>query len=303
MSMFKNATALRINLKQLDLFTLEDKLSAMSFEACGASQEKSVGFVPPRGQMHGAYLESVAGQYIARLMIESKSVPGAVVAERVSAEVAKIEASTGRKPGKKERREIAEDVRLGLLPIAFPKRVAVTIWFDMRSGLLWLDSVSQSRIDDVTSMLVKVVDDLQISYVNTEQSPAALMTAWLAHGDELSSEDRSWFDIDRACELIACDESKAVVRYKKHALDTDEIRAHIKQGKVARSLALTWNDRVSFTLADTGAIRSIAFLDVVFEGEGEGNDDLFDTEVAIVTTELRALHADLLEALGGEVTA
>lgn len=301
--MFKNATALRINLTQLDLFTLEDKLSAMAFEPCGASQEKSVGFVTPRGQLHGAYLESVAGQYIARLMVESKTVPGAVIAERVNVESAKIESSTGRKPGKKERREIAEEVRLGLLPHAFPKRVIVTIWFDMAKRLLWLDTVSQSRIDDVTSTLVKVVDDLQISYVNTEQAPMSVMTAWLYDGDKLSSHERFNFDVDRACELVATDETKGVVRYKKHVLDTDEVRTHIKQGKVARSLALTWNDRVSFTLADTGAIRNIAFLDVVFEGEGHdnGTDDMFDTEVVIVSKELRALHADLLDALGGEV--
>lgn len=300
--MFKNATALRINLTQLNLFTLEDKLAEQAFIPCGASQEKSVGFVPPRGHEHGAYLESVAGQYIMRLVVESKSVPGAVIAERVNIESAKIEASTGRKPGKKERRELGEEVRLGLLPHAFPKRVAVTIWFDTEKRTLWLDTVSQSRIDDVTSTLVKVVDDLQIAYINTEQSPCGLMTAWLAHGSELDSEDRSWFDLDRACELVATDETKAVVRYKKHTLDTDEIRTHIKQGKVARSLALTWNDRVSFTLADTGVIRNIALLDVVFEGENNGTDDVFDAEVVIVSNELRALHDDLLEALGGEVT-
>lgn len=300
--MFKHATALRINLTQLNLFTIEDMLAEQAFVPCGASQEKSVGFVPPRGHEHGAYLESVAGQYIMRLMIESKSVPGPVIAERVAAESAKIESSTGRKPGKKERREIAEEVRLGLLPHAFPKRVAVTIWFDTAKRTLWIDSVSQSRIDDVTSMLVKVVDDLQIAYVNTTSSPTAAMTAWLAEDDRDELFITHSLVVDRACELVATDESKAVVRYKKHSLDGDEIRQHIKHGKVVRSLALTWNDRVSFTLSDTGAIRNIAFLDVVFEGESNGNDDVFDAEVVIVSNELRALQDDLLEALGGEVT-
>lgn len=300
--MFKNATALRINLSQLDLLVTEDRLSANAFEPCGASQEKSVGFVPPRGHAHGAYLEAVDGQYIARLMVETKSVPGAVIAERVAAKSAEIEAGTGRKPGKKERRELADEVRMGLLPHAFPKRVVVTVWFDMTNRLLWIDSVSQARIDDVTSTLVKVVDDLQISYVNTEQSPSSVMTAWLHDGDTLTVDDRFNFELDRACELVACDESKAVVRYKKHSLDGDEIRQHIKQGKAARSLDLTWKDRVSFTLADTGAIRSIAFLDVVFDGADDSKDDIFDTEVVIVSSELRALHADLIEAMGGEVT-
>ena len=111
--------------------------------------------------------------------------------------------------------------------------------------------------------------------------------------------------MDRECELKAADESKAVVRYTRHALDTDEVAQHIALGKMPTRLAMTWNERVSFVLTEALQIKKIAFLDTVFEeaskAAGDGKDDNFDADAAIATGELVQLIPDLLEALGGEV--
>ena len=110
--------------------------------------------------------------------------------------------------------------------------------------------------------------------------------------------------MDRECELKAADESKAVVRYTRHALDTDEVSQHIAAGKVPTRLALTWNDHVSFVLTEALQLKKVALLDVVMEGAGaagDGKDDAFDTDIVIATGELRKLIPDLLEVLGGEV--
>jgi recombination associated protein RdgC len=110
--------------------------------------------------------------------------------------------------------------------------------------------------------------------------------------------------VDRECELKAADESRAVVRYTRHALDTDEVSQHIAMGKVPTRLALTWSDRVSFVLTEALQLKKVAFLETVFEGAAaspaDGKDDNFDADVAIATGELRKLIPDLLEALGGE---
>jgi recombination associated protein RdgC len=45
---------------------------------CGATQEKSLGWVVPRGEAHGPLAESVGGQWILRFMVESKVLPGSV---------------------------------------------------------------------------------------------------------------------------------------------------------------------------------------------------------------------------------
>jgi recombination associated protein RdgC len=112
------------------------------------------------------------------------------------------------------------------------------------------------------------------------------------------------FTVDRECELKACDESKAVVHYGRHALDTDEVAAHIAMGKLPTRLALTWNSRVSFVLTEHLQLKKIEFLDVVFELSGTVDAaDKFDADVAIMTGELRKLIPALMDALGGEIYA
>ena len=88
----------------------------------------------------------------------------------------------------------------------------------------------------------------------------------------------------------------------RHTLEIDEVAQHIASGRVPTQLALTWHDRVSFLLTETGQVKKIKLLDVVLDGGQEGgkDDDDFDTEAALLTGELALMLPDLLEALGGE---
>lgn len=279
---------------------LEQALQGGRFAPCGASQEKSVGWVEPRGQAHGALVEVVGGQWLLKLMVEVKAVPAAVVKRKVQERLQQIEAATGRKPGKKEARELREEARLALLPMAFSKQSSLLVWIDPRAQLLVLDAASQAKADELVTALVKAVDGLAVQLVNTQTSAAAAMSGWLS-----TQEAPAGFSVDRECELKAADESKAVVRYTRHALDTDEVSQHIAMGKLPTRLAMTWNDRVSFVLTEALQIKKLAFLDVVFEGAaaaaGDGRDDGFDADAAISTGELQQLIPELLEALGGEM--
>ena len=76
---------------QVGLETLEDALQKATFAACGATQERAVGFVPPRGEAHGPLAESVGGQWILRFMVEAKVLPGSVLARKVQDKVDQIE--------------------------------------------------------------------------------------------------------------------------------------------------------------------------------------------------------------------
>lgn len=279
---------------------LEEALQAACFVACTPTQEKAVGWIPPRGAEHGALLEIVQGQWILKLQFESKVLPSSVVKRRVQEQVENIERSLGRKPGRKETREIQEDARLALLPMAFTKQSTLWVWIDHKAGLLMLDTGSQARADEAITCLVKAVDGLALQALQTHVSPATAMAQWLS-----SKEAPAGFTVDRECELKASDESRAVVRYARHALDTDEISQHIAQGKMPTRLALTWNDHVSLVLTEALQLKKLAILDVVFEAAGalgsDRADDHFDADVVIATTELAQLMVDLLSVLGGEI--
>lgn len=299
--MFKNVMMYRLGAAwPTDVAPVEAALDSARFVECGASQEKAVGWVEPRGVAHGPLVEVIGGQWLLKLMMEVKVVPGSVVKRKVEEQLAHIEATTGRKPGKKEKKELSEDARLSLLPMAFSKQSRVQVWVDPKAGLLITDAGSQAKADEVMTWLIKAVDGLAVSLINTQVSPAAAMATWLS-----TKEAPPDFTVDRECELKAPDESKAVVRYTRHALDTDEVSQHIAMGKMPTRLAMTWNDRVSFVLTEALQIKKITFLEGVFEGNtaspGDGKDDNFDTDALIATGELQGLIPDLIEALGGEM--
>lgn len=297
MLVFKNVIVYRIGAGwSATLAEMEDRLTATRFVACGPSQEKSSGWVEPRGVAQGPLVESVGGQWVLKMMVETRALPASVVNRKAEERVAQIEASTGRKPGKKEMRDLKDDIRLTLLPMAFTKLASMTVWIDREAGWLVIDAASQGRAEEVVAALVAALDGFAITLLNTQISPTAAMAQWLD-----TQEPPAGFSVDRECELKAADESRAVVRYARHALDTEEVRQHVAAGKLPTRLALTWEGRVSFVLTESLQLKKLAFLEGVFETSGAERADGFDADVAIATGELRKLLPDLIEALGGEV--
>jgi len=296
---FKNLTVYRIGPDwSPSVAELEESLYKTRFVPCGATQQQSAGWVEPRGIKHAPLAEKVGGHLLLKLMTEQRVVPGSVIKRRVEEIATKIEQDTGRKPGKKQTKEIKDQALLELLPMAFTKQASMNVWIDPKQRLLLVDASSQGKADEVVGLLVKAVDGLAVSQLHTKVSSAASMSEWLVSG-----EPPAPFTVDRDCELKSADEMKSVVRYARHLLDIDEVRQHITSGKVPTKLGMSWEGRVSFMLTDTMQIKKLSFLDVVFEGQkAVSKDEAFDADAAIATGELSQLIPDLVEALGGEHT-
>lgn len=298
--MFKNLTIYRTGQGwNPELAAMETALQAATFAPCGATQDRSVGWVPPRGEANGALVESVAGQRIIKLQIQTKSVPGAMVREKAQEEADHIETTTGRKPGRKEMKALREDALLALLPQAFPKTTAVWVWIDPAAGLLMSDATSQGALDEVVTALVRAFDGLTLQMVQSRLTPQSAMAHWLT-----ATDPADWpgdFSIERACELVSGDEEKSVVKFNRHNLVTDEVRKHISEGKLPKWAAMSYAGRISFVLDESMRIKKINYLEGVFDDHlfDEGG---FDTDVALATGELQKLIPDLFEALGGELT-
>lgn len=302
--MISNATIYRFKSeKPLQLDLIADSLGRAQFVPTGPTQQASSGWVPPRGEEHAPLIESVDNQWILRLRKEVRKVPSATVKRRAEEIAEQMEKNTGRKPGKKIMKELKEQALLELLPMAFTSCADTVIWIDAKSEFVVIDTGSCTRADEIVTLLVNTIEGLAMSLVQTEMSPAVAMTHWLSTG-----EPPYQFTIDRECELKSTDEMKSIVRYSRHTLDSDEVKQHVISGKVPTKLALTWRDRVSIVLHDSGVLKKVSFLDVVFESAKAksgsiGAGEAFDADAAIATGELRELIPDLFEALGGEQLA
>lgn len=298
--MFKNVMVYRFEPDwSATVEQMEAALAKMPFVPCGATQDKSLGWVPPRGDAQGALVESVAGHRILRFQIETKGVPGSVVKRHLEERLAQIEAKEGRKPGRKESRELRDEIVHDLLPMAFAKTSSVMVWLDLQNARLVLDTGSLSKADEIITALVQGLAGLQLSPLNTQVSPQAAMTAWLTGG---ADDWPAHFAPGHEVELKSGDEMKSVVKFTRHHLDDEDMRRHIGQGKLPTKLALDWDGRVGFVLTESTVLNKVAFLDGVFEDHAGAEDNGgFDADVAIATGELGALITDLVEALGGEL--
>lgn len=277
-------------------------LSPFAFVPCGASQDKSTGFVPPRGEAHGALVEHVAGHSILKLCTETKKVPSDALRRAVDERIAQIEEATGRKPGKKERREIMDDTRLSMLPNAIATRSSTLIWLNHSDGIIAIDTTSQGKADDAVALLLHASNGLTLtlSLIQTVTSPQAAMTQWL-----LAPTPDEWpadLSVERECILKSVGEDAATVKFARHHLANDDVRKHVTEGKLPAQLAMSWDGRMAFTLTESFKLKKLHFLDGVFDaGEKAQEADRFDADVALSTGTLNQLIKSLIEALGGEM--
>jgi recombination associated protein RdgC len=275
---------------------LEERLARLPLGRCGGRDTQTRGWVPPSGE--GALVHAVNRHVLIALGVEQKLLPAAVIKDAAIERAAQVEAAQGHPVGRKQMRDIKEQVTDELLPRAFARRTLTHAWIDPAGGRMVVDAAAPAKADAVIEVLRATLDDVPFRLMATAVSPGAAMTRWLA-GDDAPAG----FTLDRDLELRAPDASKATVRYARHPLDGDDIRRHVSAGKTVVKLGLTWRDRIAFMLTDQLQVKRVEFLEILErEGESsaESNEEQFALDFALMTGELARLLTDLTEALGGE---
>lgn len=294
---FKNLSVYRLSADwKLTHEALCEALELRRFVPGNTSDSHSVGWVPLRE--NGDLAHALHGQYLLSLRSEKKLLPPSVINQATRAKAHEIEEQQGYKPGRKQMREIKEQVTDILLPKAFSIYSDTRIWIDTRNLWLVIETGSASKSDEAIGALAKVIDPLPLKSLYTEQSPAAAMTEWL-----LANEAPEGFSIDQDTELKSSSESRATIRYTRQSVEVEDARKHIQSGKQCTKLALTWSDRISFVLSDDMLIKRIHPLDILRENQDlSAMDEIerFDADMTLMTAELANLQSALVAALGGE---
>lgn len=293
--MFKNFTVFRLPRFNHDAQSLASALDDMQFNRCGSHTLLSMGFSP----VAEGNLVREAGDYLLiSFSVEKKLLPASVVKEFVAEKVAEITEREGARPKHKVISMIKEDVVRELLPKAFGVRKDTLALISPKDGLLIVNSASASAVDRFVTAFVKCVvanGGAEISIISTNQSPAAAMSGWLLGG---AAPDG--LEISRDC-LLKNPDDGASLRFSKHSLDK-AVADHVNGGKLPAELALTWRDRVSFTLGADMTIRKFKLLDVITEGVEPIEDIVaaFDADVILDAGEMIPLVGALVDAMEGE---
>lgn len=294
---FKNLQIYRLTAPWvLTVEQLEERLAPLAFAPCASGDMQAQGWVSPRG--NDRLVHSVNRQLLLQLGTEKKLLPSTVVNQVTKARALELEEQQGFKPGKKQMKELKEQVTDELLPRAFSIQRSTRVWIDPVNGWLVVDASGAAKADEVFKLLLKSLEVLPFGILRTERSPLSAMTDWLA-----ADEAPAGFTVDQDTELRSSTEGKATVRYVRHTLEPEDVRRHIAGGKQCRHLAMTWADRVSFVLTEAMTIKRVAPLDVLKENQDaalQNEDERFDSDFALMSGELAKLITDLVEALGGE---
>jgi len=276
---------------------LDELLRPQVFAPGSSLDLQTQGWAPPleNGSMlaHG-----VNGQLLITLRTEKKLLPATVINQVAKAKAQEIEEQQGFKPGRKQMKEIKENVKETLLPRAFSILRDTRAWIDTRNGWLCIDASSSARCDELLQLLNRAIDKFPLANLHVQMSPAAAMTDWLAGGEAPAN-----FTIDQDTELRSTGEGRATVRYVRQSIEAEDVRRHIEAGKQCTRLAMTWADRISFVLTESLAIKRIAPLDVLKENAdalAQNDAERFDADFALMSGELAKLIADVVASLDGE---
>lgn len=297
--MLKNVSYFRFSTGGVawDLTALEHQVQAQQFRPCGPTEDLSCGWAPPRHVANSPFVESVAGSRVLEFVVEKKSVPASVVNAALAQRCREVEEETGRKPGKRQKQELKEEVYRSLLPRAFSKKASTLVVLQPETGWLVVGSASTSFCDEVVTAVLNLGTELGsvplIQLVRTAQDPGAVMSRWLVDGAPADG-----FEFESDCELCSLDESRTVVRYLRHQLGEEDVAAYIQNGLQVSKLSLNWQDKLLLELGRDLCLRKLKFLDDVFVKDED--KDTFDADMLIAIETLNAAWPEVLKALGGE---
>lgn len=291
---FKNITPYRVDMGEIDGNGLALRLHKHRLTPCGPLDRAHFGFVPPAPHNEDALVHTVNGCHLIALCVEEKLMPASVVKQAALEKSQEIERQQGHKVGRKQMREISEQVADEMLPKAFKRQRITRALIDPKAGLMFVDAGASTKADEFVSMLWKAADDINVSFLRTKMSAVGAMTGWLINGAP------DGFTVDGDADLLSIGE-ESKVRHVNRNLEGEDITWQLEEGMSVNLLRMTFNDRISFNLDDAVRIKRIKFLDITQEGRDEATDaaELFDIDMTIMTGESSTLLGALVNALGG----
>ena len=294
---FKNISVFQL-VDDINMDSLEQAIKTLEFTPCGSHDAVKVGFVPPIGKnfplIHAA-LEFV----LVALKRQEKILPPGAIKEKVAEKVAEIEENENRGVGKKERQSIKDEIIFSMLPTALKKSEIDYGYIDTKQKLLIINTSSSKRAEDFCSKLREALGSLRCVPMQSRSAPTAIMTA-IVDSQQLPPN----FELGENLELDGNENSRVVV-FKKHDLDSDQVKVCLASGMYAAKLSLTYNKSIHFEIDANLVMRGVKYdsniQDKAYEKDAESKAELFDAEFSVMAIETKAFINDLLEMFGGLV--
>lgn len=286
--MFKNLHVFRIDGSKIDVDILEKALEKETFNGIGSQDMLACGWVKVRPESGLVYRQE--RHILMRYAIEKRLLPGSVVKRKLAEAIEVLTRKAGHKPGRKQIRDLKEEIIRALMPKTLTDLSFCHLWIDLDNG--WF--VTDGKADAIVSAFTNAFKDVMPEQVDLKRSPGMAMMDWLTNADATPET----FSIDDECELRSPE--KEGVRYSKLNLDRDDLRLHISEGKLPVKLAMTHADKISFVLTEKFEFKKLDYITV--EEDDASKDDVDESEVfaadfALMNLSVPDLLADMVSAI------
>lgn len=271
---------------------LNEQLAARPFTGLTAMQESAFGWVPPFRDSD-LLCETVGKRLFLTAQIQEKLLPASVLNEALAEKIDAIEDAEGRRPGRKEKDTLKEQIRAELLPRAFHKTRRVSAWIDLKQQWLAINASSEKAADDFTAQLREAVGSLPVLPVGKSISGGTLLTHWFQEPTSRPEGTELMADL----ELVMMEDPTVKARYRNLDLDAPEIAHSLESGMRIRQLGLSLNDQCQCVIDDTMTLKRLKFTDSLVEQASDSDDPRTDALLMsdTLTEWLRALEPQVVE--------
>ena len=294
---FKNMHLFKLN-NEFDYSPedLHEKLYMKRAKPCGKLDLFTLGWTEPLGEHGNLLTHACPGYMMLTAKHQSKVLPASVVRDQVNAKAAEIEKTEHRKVSAKQKTALREEVLFQLLPQAFVQSTTTNAYIDTQGGWFIVDAASRAKAEELTVLLRDTLGSFKISPPEVGKDLSRQLSNWV-FDSALPNE----FILGNTCEMFDPMQQGRTIKFNNFELETKEVLAHLKAGKLIQKLALCWQDRISFIIESDLSIKRIRFHEIIQEQSqditADNEIEKFDVEFAIMTAELTAFWQDLATAL------
>jgi len=264
-----------------DLSQLEEQLASHRFLPCTDLQIASHGWSAPTEE--GTLVHTTMGVKVLRFTLEKKTIPGSGFRVQLKARCAARAKEQGHECGRKQRKEISEQLRDELLPRQLASRQDVMVLIDTKAQRLLVDSTVPAVVEAIISSFIRHAE-ISLTWPRGPGKDLTLATKYALEG-ELGA-----FSLTDYASVEFPGETKTQITYRKANLWNGALEADIERNGMVMGLGLT-TEKISFVLTNDGAIKSLKPLDILRSAAKDAAD--FDASVMLATLELRNLINNL----------
>lgn len=244
---------------------IDKLLEAHKSEKIGAMQESRFGWVPTFKNA-SVYCENISGKWIIRAEIQSKVMPASSINDELNQRLDAIEEAEGRRPGRKERNQLKEDIRAQMLPKAFVTTKFISAWIDLHRGLLVVSAGSESDSDDFTAHLREALGTLSIvplhGFLHED------LTQWYEYVDYRPDS----VSITTNMKLNLAQDTTVKASFKNIDEDSEQIRQLIGNGMRIVEMECDFDDQMFFVIDQKLTLKRLKFSETLID-QASNNDD------------------------------